>query len=156
VLAVLSCFSKIHFNIVIPHMSRSTQWSLYFWPSHQNPMCISLLPMRDPCRVQLYLAKRTIYEAPYDAVVSNSLSFHLSSVLIFISSPHSETPSFYVRPLITRNKVSGPYKPRGKITFLYIYIFTFSDSRRTYKISELNGSKYCPLNFDLLLSFPNI
>jgi hypothetical protein len=36
--------SKIHYNIVHPPMSRSTQWSLSFWLSHQYPTCIPLLP----------------------------------------------------------------------------------------------------------------
>jgi hypothetical protein len=29
--------SKIQFNIILPPMSRSSEWSLTFWLSHQNP-----------------------------------------------------------------------------------------------------------------------
>jgi hypothetical protein len=36
--------SKIHFNIVHPPTSRSSQWSLTFWLYHQYPICIPLLP----------------------------------------------------------------------------------------------------------------
>jgi hypothetical protein len=36
--------SKIHFNIVHPPMSWSSQWSLSFWISLQYPICIPLLP----------------------------------------------------------------------------------------------------------------
>jgi hypothetical protein len=39
-----SCLSKIHSNIILPPTSRSSQWSLSFWLSHQNYICISLLP----------------------------------------------------------------------------------------------------------------
>jgi hypothetical protein len=36
----LSILSKIHFNIVHPPTSWSSQWSLSFWFSHQCPICI--------------------------------------------------------------------------------------------------------------------
>jgi hypothetical protein len=39
-----SYLSKIHFNIVHPPMSWSSQWSLSFWISHQYPIFIHLLP----------------------------------------------------------------------------------------------------------------
>jgi hypothetical protein len=37
-------FSKINFNIVHLHTICSSSWSLYFWLSHQYPICIPLLP----------------------------------------------------------------------------------------------------------------
>jgi hypothetical protein len=43
---ISSYLSKIHFNIVHPPTSWSSQWSLSFWISHQYPRCISLLPIR--------------------------------------------------------------------------------------------------------------
>jgi hypothetical protein len=33
--AIPSYLSKIHINIVLPPTSRSSQWSLFFWLSHQ-------------------------------------------------------------------------------------------------------------------------
>jgi hypothetical protein len=36
--------SKIHFNIVHPPTSWSSQWSLSFWLSHHYPLSIPLLP----------------------------------------------------------------------------------------------------------------
>jgi hypothetical protein len=36
--------SKIHFNIVHPPTSWSSQWSLSCWLSHQHRICIPLLP----------------------------------------------------------------------------------------------------------------
>jgi hypothetical protein len=38
-------YSKIHFNIVHPCTSWSSQWSLIFWLSHQYLTCISLPPL---------------------------------------------------------------------------------------------------------------
>jgi hypothetical protein len=42
--SIPSYLSKIHFNIVPPSTSWSSQWSFSFWLSHQYPICISLLP----------------------------------------------------------------------------------------------------------------
>jgi hypothetical protein len=39
-----SYLSKIHFNIVHPPTSWSSQWSLSFWISHLYPICSPLLP----------------------------------------------------------------------------------------------------------------
>jgi hypothetical protein len=41
--------SKIHFNIVHPPTSWSSQWSVSSCLSHQYPMCIPLLPIRATC-----------------------------------------------------------------------------------------------------------
>jgi hypothetical protein len=38
---------KIHFNIVHPSTSWSSQWSLSFWLSHQNPICIPVTSKTD-------------------------------------------------------------------------------------------------------------
>jgi hypothetical protein len=43
-LRVSSYLSKIHFNIVHPPTSWSSQWPLPFWISNQYPICIPLLP----------------------------------------------------------------------------------------------------------------
>jgi hypothetical protein len=45
--------SKIHFNIVYPPMSSSTQWFLSIWLSHEY--CISILPLRATCLAYLIL-----------------------------------------------------------------------------------------------------
>jgi hypothetical protein len=39
-----SYLSKIHFNIVHPPASWSSQWSLFFWLSHRYPICIPIRP----------------------------------------------------------------------------------------------------------------
>jgi hypothetical protein len=57
--------SKIHFNIVHPPMSSSSQWSLAFWLSHQYPLCISLLPIRATCPVHLKMLRNFITNIRY-------------------------------------------------------------------------------------------
>jgi hypothetical protein len=41
----LTYLSKIHFNIIHSPTSWSSEWSLFFWLSHQYPICIPLLPI---------------------------------------------------------------------------------------------------------------
>jgi hypothetical protein len=73
--------SQIHFNMVHPPNSWSSQWSLSFWLSHLYPICI-LLPhscyIPSPSSLTwsfwLYLEKSTSYEAPHYVVFSNLLS----------------------------------------------------------------------------------
>jgi hypothetical protein len=87
-------------------VSRSCWWSLSFWLSHQNPICISLfscmlhvLPISSflTWLFLLYLVKSTSYEAPHYAVFYNFLSFHPSWVKIFSSAPFLQIPSVCVR-----------------------------------------------------------
>jgi hypothetical protein len=40
-----SYFSKIRCNIILPPKSTSSCWPLSFRLSHQNPICIALLPL---------------------------------------------------------------------------------------------------------------
>jgi hypothetical protein len=70
-------------------------WSSSSWHSHQNPICISSLPMHAICPAHLILLdliylscleKSASYEAPHWSVFSNLLSFHPSSVQIFSCS----------------------------------------------------------------------
>jgi hypothetical protein len=47
--------SKMHFNIVRPHTSWSSQWCLSFLLSHQYSTCIPFLPIRAKCPAHLTL-----------------------------------------------------------------------------------------------------
>jgi hypothetical protein len=47
--------SKIHFNIVRPPTSWSSQWYLSFWLSYQYPTCIHLLSIRATCPAHIFV-----------------------------------------------------------------------------------------------------
>ena len=51
-------FFNIHFNIILPPISRSSKWSLSFRHLYQNPICISHLPSTSyiPCPFRLALS----------------------------------------------------------------------------------------------------
>jgi hypothetical protein len=114
-----SYFYKINFNIILAPTSRSSYWSLSFWFTHQNPICIPLLPMRTTCLAHLirndYLAKSTSYGTHHYAVFSNLLLFHPSSAQIFSSAPCSQTPSVCVVPLISETKFHTRTKLHAKL-----------------------------------------
>jgi hypothetical protein len=44
-------FPKVDLNVILPSTPRSSQWSLTFGPSNQNPVNTSTLPMRATCRL---------------------------------------------------------------------------------------------------------
>jgi hypothetical protein len=46
---------KIHLNVILPPMLRSSQWSLPFGPPNQNPVNTSPIPMRATCPAYLIL-----------------------------------------------------------------------------------------------------
>jgi hypothetical protein len=108
-----------------PTMSWSSLWSLSFWLSHQNPICIPVIshscympsPSQPPRRdhSKLYFATSTSYEAPHYAAFCNLLSLHLSSVQVFSSTSSSQTPTVYGSSLNGRDQVSHPYRNTGKI-----------------------------------------
>jgi hypothetical protein len=47
--------SKIHFNIIHPPTSSSSQWALSFWLSYHYPLCVHLIPIRATCPANLTL-----------------------------------------------------------------------------------------------------
>jgi hypothetical protein len=86
-------FSKIHFNIVLPHVSKiflvlsflvAFPWSLTYI-SHFSRACYMLCPCRSTLIFSFYflLVKSTGYEDPHYAVLFSHLSLHASSLLTF-------------------------------------------------------------------------
>jgi hypothetical protein len=51
----LSYFSEIHLNNIFPPASISSYWSLSFWLSQQNSICIPLHPIRATCLAYVVL-----------------------------------------------------------------------------------------------------
>ena len=51
--ALPAYFFKMHFNIIIPSMPKSSQWSLSLWWPHQNPVCNTPLP--HTCHIPVHL-----------------------------------------------------------------------------------------------------
>jgi hypothetical protein len=79
----------------------------------------------------------------------------LHSVISFLFGPNILLQTLFSNALSlcnflnTRDKVSHPYKTRGKIMVLYILSFTFQTAGGKTKHSESNGRKHSP---DLICS----
>jgi hypothetical protein len=79
-------FSKIHFNIIVPHTLRSSTRFLYFSFLTKTPPTPLLAPMRAMCLAHLilriassqHLASGTDREAPHHALISILLSLPLT------------------------------------------------------------------------------
>ena len=114
--------------------------------------------IRATCLTQLILnlINRTIFGGEYISLSSPVCSFLHSPVTSSLLGPNILLNNLFSNILTVRSSlnmsdhVSHPYKTTGKITFLYILIFTFLDSK-------LQDKRFCTkwqqafLNFDLLV-----
>jgi hypothetical protein len=106
---------KIHFNIIYPPISQSSEWSLSFWLTHQYPICIRLR-LRATCPAQLtFLDFMVLISKYYQHPVLEH--HHLCSSLNI------------------RDQVSHPYRTTDKIySFVYSNFYVFRQQARRRKI----------------------
>ena len=117
---------KIHLNIMLPSMPRSSKWSFSPRFPHQNPVYTSALPIRATCPAHLIILKfitRKIWGEQYRSLSSSLCSFLYSPVTsslfnpnIFLCTVISNTLSLG-SSLNMRHQVSHPYKTTDKIIF---------------------------------------
>jgi hypothetical protein len=125
----------IHFNILLPSMPKSSQWSLLLRFSHQNPTSTTPFPLYASCHsnlILLDLSTQIVFGNKYRSCSSSLRSLLHSRYFVPLIPkylpqhpiPQNPQPMF----LSQRAQVSHPYK-MGKIIFLHTLIFTFLDSK---------------------------
>jgi hypothetical protein len=77
--------------------------------------CLAHLILLDFITLIILGVKSTSYEAPQYEVFSNLLSFHSSSVQMFLSAPCSQTHSVCVPPLVSETKFHTHTEPQAKL-----------------------------------------
>jgi hypothetical protein len=129
---------KIHPNPILPSTPRSSEWSLSFGLSHQNPAQFS--PLSHACHMP-----RPPHFPRFD--LPNDMWWRVQIMKLPIVQLSPLFPSSFLGPNIllstlfsstlslrsslnVRDKVSHPYKTTGRIMVLYTLTFTFLDSRR--------------------------
>jgi hypothetical protein len=146
-----SHFLNIHFNIVLPFMPGSFEWSSSLRFSHQN--------RRPHSSYMPYPCQSSWFDHPNDiwwGVQSIKFLVMQSSPLLCYLVPLR--PSYPPQHLILENlhsslnvndQVSHPYKTTGKFMVMYILIFTFFIANWKTKDSAQNDSSIPKLKFAL-------
>jgi hypothetical protein len=133
---------KVHLNVILLPMPRSSWSSLPFGPPNQNPVSTSPLP--HPCYMP-YSPQPPWFNYPHNTrwriqsmkfIIMQFSPWHIFLITLF-SKTLSLCPSLKVR-----DQVSHPNSTTGKITVLYILIFRFFDMRQEDKRFWLNDSKH--------------
>jgi hypothetical protein len=130
-------FLKRYLNITLPSMPRSPKWSLSLRFPHQIPVWLASLPyaLHAPLisffsilSPEQFWVKRTDHWAPH--YLFYPLPCYIVPLRHKCSPYHPILNILSLRSsLNVSDQVSHPYKTRGKIIFLYILIFKFSDSK---------------------------
>ena len=135
--APLLHFLKIHLNIILPIYAWVFQ--VVSFPQFFPPKpCIYLYPICATCPAHLTvidLIPWTVLGEEYRSLSSSLCSFLESPVTLSLLDPNMFLSTIFSNTLRLHSslsmsdQVSNPYKTTGKITFLYILILKFLDSK---------------------------
>ena len=129
-----SHFLKIQLNIILSSNPGSSKWPLSLSFPHQSPVITHLSPIRATCPacfILLYLVTRTTFGEQYRSLIFSLCSFLHSPVTSSLWDPNIIFSTLFSNTLRLRSslnvsdQVAHPYNTTGKITVLYIFIFTF-------------------------------
>jgi hypothetical protein len=117
-----SYLSKIHLNIILPPTSRSSLWSLFFRLSHQNPICILLLPhacympphliLLDLIIIIILCEQYKLWSTSLCSFLQPPITSSLFDQNIFLSTLFSH-PSYIYRKLSSNGSVSNIHNFSG-------------------------------------------
>jgi hypothetical protein len=117
-------------------MSMSVYWSLSFWLSHSNTVCISLLP-KVCCMpshlILLDLLILIIFGEQYKFLIAqfSPTSYYFICLRSKHSFQHSsQTPSVYILPLMSKIKLHTHTKLQEKYGFIYFNIHVLKQQTR--------------------------
>jgi hypothetical protein len=129
-----SYLCRIHFNIIRPRMSDHFYWSLPFWSSHQNTLCIPVhfhvcyiacLPHPPWVDYSNCIWRRVqVTKLLIEHFLQPPVTSSLFGPNILLNTLFSNTLSL-CSSLNVRDQVSYPYKATTKIIILYILNFSF-------------------------------
>jgi len=132
-----SHFLKMHFNIILPSMPRSSKWFISHRFTHQNPVYTSLPhTCYMPCPfILLNLIPQIKFGEEYRSLSSSLCAFLHSPITSSLLGPNILLNTLFTNTLSLRSslnmsdQVSHPYKTTGKIIVLCILIFIFLNSK---------------------------
>jgi len=119
-----------NFNIILPHTTKSSKWSLFLRFPHYSPLCTSLLPIRATFPAHLilfYFITRMVFDEQCRSSsfkLSNFLQSHIISSLL---EPNILPSTLFLNTLTlcsilnVSDQVSHPYTT-GKLMHSSVYI----------------------------------
>jgi hypothetical protein len=139
--------NKIQFNIILPSMSSSSEWSLPFRLSNHCVPFSHLLraqyttsPAQLPWFYRSNFGEQCKSWTSSNAMLSIFPSLLPSWIQIHVSAPCSQTPSFHALPLTWKTKLSTRTKQQVKLQFRTGYwygVVSYKESHALWTFSDL-------------------